>query len=194
MLLSSPLRRMLQFGKALCKGWCLYPGNSRFGLQIGTKQLSRLTLTKTKLYWNLMGWSKLVVLIKAGNGGMCAFTRGNEEEERLQMILAVMPLSGAEMSEGIEQIVPPPGNIVENTCVIWDGRYMALVACQWCMRQYVGLVAYSGGAKFFWGIGSKESRDGKIESNPKCGNKLSVDASSLASFASFLLTSEALVI
>lgn len=30
------------------------------------------------------------MLIKAGNGGMCAFTRENEEEEHLQITLAVI--------------------------------------------------------------------------------------------------------
>lgn len=102
------------------------------------------------------------------------------------------------MSEGIEQIVPPSGNVMKiyawsemaRTCDrLGDGM------CQWCVRQYVRLVTYSGEPKSFWGIGSKESRNGQSGSNPlgwfpKCGNKLSVDAHSLASFASCLLTSQ----
>lgn len=96
MLISSPFRRVLQFGKALYKGWCLYTENSRFGLQIRTKKLSELTLIKTKLYWNLIGWSKLVMLIKVGNGGMYAFKRENFGGGTLAIILAVIQLPETE--------------------------------------------------------------------------------------------------
>lgn len=123
----------------------------------------------------------------------CVLLKGkNSEERHLQkMTLAVMQLSetewgsranGATFWRCNEKYV---WSEMASTCVHWQG--------QWCVRQYVGIVTYSGGAKSFWVIESKESRSDPRGLFPKCGNKLSLDVHSFASFASCLLTSQALL-
>ena len=54
----------------------------------------------------------------------CMLLKGkSSQEEHLQKItVAVVWLSEAEMSGGIEQILPPSGNVMKNTCMVWDGR------------------------------------------------------------------------
>jgi len=43
----------------------------------------------------------------------------SSQEEHLQKItVAVVWLSEAEMSGGIEQILPPSGNVMKNTCMV----------------------------------------------------------------------------
>lgn len=141
--------------------------NSRFDLQMGTKQVPKLTLTETNLYGNLIGCSELVVLIEAGKEG-CVLWEGKAREERRSPWERWVCAAGGTGHGGGERrhllAMPGPG---------------------------------PGAAKRVWGIGPKESGDGKVASNPlgllvKCGNNLFTDAHSLDSCAAWLLTSQPL--